>query len=870
MRNWHLVPPGILLLALAAAAAPTDAGSPRRDGAGDPLPAGALARLGTTRFRDGNYINAVALSPDGKAVAVGANQGIRVLDLATGKEVRTLPITGFANFSSVGYSPDGKVLGALDYSGRMQFWNPATGDLVGQVAPPPGPRGGFARVGNAFSLSGDGKYVAIGGDNFGRDAKNHATVYEVATGKQTAQVEVLHNQSARALLSPDGKVLVTAGQYMPFGVPEPPTRRLEVNQTLELWDAATGKELRKVRNEAGWGVANVAFSPDGKHMAVVAQTGGLAIWDVASGKELRRLAGRRNLGAFLAYAPDGKTLAAGGSDGVVQTWDAATGKRLGLHDVPRNPAGRVTFTAGGKLLAWGSNGQSVYVWDVLAEKWLTPTGGHQAGVSAVAFAPGGRGVVSAAIDGSVCYWDAAGKETRRVQLRGDDAVLVPPAAARLGGVVLSPDGKYVLAGTVSGTALFELDKGREVCTFSSGFAGGGVVGAFTPDGSVLATVNPDPQARKPVVRLYDVATGQELRKLEGHAGDLRAVAFAPDGKTLASASTDFQAGQTSDVRLWETATGKSLWRAARPQSYVQGLAFSPDGQVLAVLEPTGGILLYETAGGHELRRLGAGVGAGNSSAMVFSPDGRLLAVAALHINGRKTPVRLYELATGGVRQEFLGHDGPVTALAFSADGQRLASGGSDTTVLLWDVTGRTDGGAAKGKLGAEEADQLWAALRDADARSGFQAMSRLQASPDDAVALLAKQVKPADPKGAETEAITKLIVALDADDYDERQRAAKELAALGQSAEPALRKARASAPSAEAKRAIEDLLDKLKDKAGPAPELLRSLRAVEVLEHVGTPEAKKVLESLARGRAEAPLTEAARGALGRLGRAASP
>jgi len=859
----------VLLLAVAVRAEPPA----RTDAQGDPLPAGALARLGTTRFRDGNNVTLVALAPDGKTLAVGGNLGVRILELATGKELRALKTTGFANFAHGTYSPDGKVFATADYTGRIQFWNPATGESVGEVAPVAAAPGAFARNFNTMTFSGDGKYIAVGDNNFGRGVKNHATVYEVATGKQAAQVEVVHNQNVRAFLSGDGKILVTTGQYFPLGgVAEPPQKRIEINQTLELWDPATGKAVRTIRNEAGWGVSTVAFSPDGKQMAVAAQNGGLIIWDLATGKELRRVAGRRNIGAFLAYSPDGKTLAAGSFDGVVQTWDAATGKRLGLYDMPRNQnqLGRLGFTTDGKLLAWGSNGPAIYVWDVLAEKSLTPTGGHQAAVSAVAFTADGKGLVSASNDGGIAFWDAAGKETKHIQLRGDEVMPFSVGIGLVNGLCLSPDGKHALGATGNGMALFELGKGREVCTLFAGFAGFGPNGSFSADGTLLALASTDPQARKPVLRLYDVGTGQELRTFEGHVGNIQGVAFAPDGKAIASVSTNFQAVQTSEVRLWDAATGKSLWQAERAQSFAQKLAFSPDGKLLATLEQTGVTTLFDTANGRELRRVGGGFGSGSNVAVSFSPNGRLLAVAAYDFTARKTHVRLYEVVTGSLRHEFTGHDGPIATIAFAADSRRLATGGNDTTVLLWDLTGAAGEEAAKGKPTAEELDKLWDALNDGDGRAGWKAMRRLEAAPEEAVALLAKHVKPADAKGSDKDTIAKLIAALDADGFDEREKAAKDLAALGKSAEEPLKKALADKPSAEARRAIEDLLDKMKDKGGPPPELVRPLRAVEVLENLGTPEAKKLLEALAKGRAAAPLTVAAKEALARSDRAVKP
>ncbi len=324
----------------------------------------------------------------------------------------------------------------------------------------------------------------------------------------------------------------------------------------------------------------------------------------------------------------------------------------------------------------------------------------------------------------------------------------------------------------------------------------------------------------------------------------------------------------AELRAWDLTTGKQLWQSNLSNRDAERdrwpLAFSADGKALACEGEGGALVVYDGGTGRELRSLPMS-GAAALSAVRFSPDGRLLAAGYAMSDRKPSCVRVWELATGTARLEFTGHIGEVTALAFSPDGKRLASGSADTTVLVWDLTGRA-GDVAREKVAAEELDKLWGALADPEGRAAHLAMRRLEASPEEAVALLAKQVKPAEGKALDAAAVAKLIAALDAESFDERENAGHELEALGRGAEPALRKALAGAPSAEAKRRVEGLLDKLRDNGAPPPELVRPLRAVEVLEHVGTPEARNVLEGWAKGAADAPLTAAAKEALERLGR----
>jgi hypothetical protein len=242
------------------------------------------------------------------------------------------------------------------------------------------------------------------------------------------------------------------------------------------------------------------------------------------------------------------------------------------------------------------------------------------------------------------------------------------------------------------------------------------------------------------------------------------------------------------------------------------------------------------------------------TSFAFSPDGRTLAASC-----SDQAVRLWEVASGRQRRRFVGHAGSVFSVAFAPDGKRLATGASDTTALVWDVTGLGEEGPQAVDLPAQEVEGLWAGLGGDAARAG-RAVWKLAAAPRQAVPLLRGRLRPA---AADEARMTRLIADLDSDRIAVREKAAQELEQLGDIAEPALRKALAGPPSAEVRRRAGQLLERL---GGPvtAPGLLRSLRAVEVLEHIGTPGAREVLESLARGAPGGRLTREARASLERL------
>jgi dipeptidyl aminopeptidase/acylaminoacyl peptidase len=416
---------------------------------------------------------------------------------------------------------------------------------------------------------------------------------------------------------------------------------------------------------------------------------------------------------------------------------------------------------------------------------------------------------------------------------------------------LSPDGRLLATGEGDKEArihLWDTVAGKEIRSFASN-SGSVIALAFAPAGRIMASGSWDK-----TVCLWDVATGKELHRLLGHDGGVHSVCFSPNGKWLASASAD------RTVRVWEVATGRELYRL-RHEVSVFLLAFSPDGRMLAAAggqytnDPPGDkrIVLWEMASGKERRRL-----TGDSwvtGALAFSPDGQFLASG-----GANGIVQIWEPLLGKESGRFAGPQGLVKSLAFSRDGQRLASGGSDTTVLLWDMTRLPLPAARSEHIPREERETLWRDLASADAAQAYRAMARLAGSPD-AVELLKERLRPTEP--GDDQKIARWVNDLDSDVFANRERATAELAKLGDRAEPALRQALAKSPSLEARRRIEGLLGK---RFPLSPRLLFSLRAVEVLEHIGTPQARAVLQKLAAGDPDARLTREAKASLDRLAR----
>jgi WD40 repeat protein len=447
---------------------------------------------------------------------------------------------------------------------------------------------------------------------------------------------------------------------------------------LRLWDASSTPDATTWT--ASCNSDRLAYSPDSSLLALgmdLRPTGPAVVRlvDVATGKTRRTLTGPHSSPASLAFSPDGRLLAALWKDRSITLWEVSSGQlrhRLrGAGAGPQIPnifrdRIRVGFSSDGKEVLMGSD--VLQVWDVQTGRELRrwPLKGLPGPAWAMAFSPGCRHFATATLHGTVQFWDPVdGKEIARLTGPFAPHVLTfDRAGARLAVAAWNP--------VASSLVLYDIRSGKEVRSFA-GHADMVNWLDFSPDGARLASGSNDN-----TVKLWDVASGQELLSLGGHDKWARAGGFSPDGLTLASADG------ARTIRLWRGARRREVFTWANPGLIPLGLAYSPDGRRLAHSGVGAQAVVRDTVSGRRLFTVGQTEVKLVDSSLAFRPDGQELALGLGNATGTGE-IEIWDLARRARRHRLVGLGNAPVGLAYSPDGQRLASANHDRTAVVWDL-----------------------------------------------------------------------------------------------------------------------------------------------------------------------------------------
>jgi WD40 repeat protein len=593
------------------------------------------------------YVNAVAVSPDGKYVLTGGfDHTARLWDIQTGQAIRQFNHDNQVRL--VAFSPDSRYALTGDEhkrdSGlRVRLWNLQTGEEVREFVPP-------APIYTSI-FSTDGKYLLMGCI----DAT--VRIWDWRTGQAVRTLSLPAEQAEVVwAITGDGRYAMT--------------RSLN-GYTMRLW--SLGEAIQQVREFTySSSVADTpsnpySFSADGKFVLIGDMDGTTHLWDAMAGKEVRTFGSNGSVYS-VAFSPDGNQVLIGSQDKTARVWDRQTGEEL--YRLPQiDDVWSLAFSPDGNSVVLGGLAGLVRLWNVPPRPELAIFNRHAGPAIAIAFSPDGNYLATGGIGvgGGLQLWDTATGQLQRVFI-GDELLQW--------GVRFSPDGRYLLSGNLSGVArLWDVAAGEEVRQFVHSSSMNIYDVAFSPDGKHILIGGPDPGRPIATAQVWDAQTGEVLLRLIFPARDdaIFRVAFSPDGQTMLTAH-----GIPPALKLWEAGTGKEIRQFTGHTGWVTGAAFSPDGAYIATASFDKTARLLDAKTGQEIRQF---IGHTDGLwAVAFAPDGKTIATASTD-----GTARLWDVQTGRELRRFVGHTAGVENVTFSPDGRYIATASDDGTARLWDV-----------------------------------------------------------------------------------------------------------------------------------------------------------------------------------------
>jgi WD40 repeat protein len=803
------------------------------------------ARIGSLRFRLPRDSDGSVLSADGKTLVAATDHAVVVMDAETGERKHEFRECGvFIGFGSgymkVALSPDGTLLAQVSFSEvQLRVWDLTSGRQVATF-------GTFPvwdrwRTGTAlmqmpakpeeeqfthFAFTADGTQIVLCG-------RKGARWIEARTGKAVRWTPWTTDPKYPYFTHPvavtrDGRLCLTTGG--PEGA-----------RTLTLRETATGHawpEFVLPKGEAGYGECT-ALSPDGTRVVYVAHAA-VHVWDPPAGTPAATFAfvgpdgGPMGHYSSTAFSADGRLLFVGTSSGEIRRYDLANNAELPRLSGHRGQVTGVHPTADGKRLVSAGWDGRVRRFDLESGAELAAPDGYGHRVF-LAGSPGGSRLAVGDSYGRLDVFDGGGRPVRSLQAAGPN----------LGSLAFHPDGRTLAAYDHGGKVRFwNTADWSEQAPLDLGLAAddrSALRLTFSRDGTRLLT-----GTSKIGLSCWDLTARAEVWRQPpaGLGKEPNTAVFSPDGRHIVSGGWDkaitWRDPRTGAIRRVETVPEGGYGDS----TYVNRIAFAPDSGSFLTAHHDALIRRWDTETGKLLGTLD-----GHTRVVcwaTFSPDGKWVASGSLD-----RTVRVWEAATGVEVCRLTGHDASVYDGAWGRGGRTLAAA-AGSEVLVWSL--RPDDPEPP-----PDRASLWDDLAG-DPVTAYRAQWALLADPK-AAAELIRERQPSVAAGPEDDRLGRLIADLDADSFRTRERAARALREAGPAAGPHLRAARAGAPP-EARRRIDDLLAGL--PAVVAPGDLRALRAVQVLEMAGTPEATGVLREWAGGPAAAVLTAEAAAALARL------
>lgn len=410
-----------------------------------------------------------------------------------------------------------------------------------------------------------------------------------------------------------------------------------------------------------WNADSLTVAPNGPMFAVseYGDDGGakkILIVDGNTGLTLDAFEENEGAVNYLDFSPDGRQIVSGDEENQIKVWDVATGKCLRVLGGHSDDVVGVEFSPDGKYVLSVCNDSTAIVWNVTTGERVMTISGHNSSISTAKFSPNGSRILTVGFDGSAKLWDASsGKEIRRFK-----------RPARIpGDAAFSPDGQRIVIADSRLATVWDVESGEKMQT-CYGHEGEIECVAFSADSRRIATGGAKDDR---TVRIWDAETGQELLVLRGHADAVHGVAFDGDGSHVYSGSRD-------SVIKWDAVLGQ---RTRTLDSQVRSLAvsFFADGKRIASSDNDDKLRIWSVDDGDELASIAL---PDKGHCLAISPNDRFVA-----IGDAKGTTTIWDTNSETVAHTLSCHRGRIGHLAFSPDGERIATSCYQDSIKIWDV-----------------------------------------------------------------------------------------------------------------------------------------------------------------------------------------